>query len=233
MANFSLDIARGDTVAVVGESGSGKTTLLRAIAGLHHPVSGQIRLHGHELAPTAVRRPREVRRDIQLVFQNPDSSLNPRQRVGEILRRPIRLFRDDITRREENAAVAAALNEVGLPAPTALRFPDELSGGQRQRIAIARAFAARPALLLCDEITSALDVSVQATILELIATLTATFATTVVFVSHDLRIVRTLCRRTVVMQAGHIREDGPTDEVFTAPAHKHSRQLIEAIPATV
>ena len=230
VADVWLAVARGDTVAVVGESGSGKSTLLRAIAGLHPPQAGTVRLAGRDLAPTARQRSRDVRRDIQLVFQNPDSSLNPRHSVGEILSRPIRLFRREVSRHQEDHAIAAALQEVGLPASTARRYPDELSGGQRQRVAVARAFAARPALLLCDEVTSALDVSVQATILELIANLTATFATTVIFVSHDLAVVRTICRRAVVLRAGRICEDGPTEEVFSTPRHPYTRELIKAIP---
>ncbi len=230
VAGVSLRIARGDTVASVGESGSGKSTLLKAIAGLHPPQSGAVRFTGHKLAPVAAHRPQQVRREIQLVFQDPDSSLNPRHRVGEILSRPIRLFRSDVPRRQEDDAVAAALEEVGLAASVAQRYPDELSGGQRQRVAGARAFAARPTLLLCDEIISALDVSVQATILELIATLTATFATTVVFVSHDLAVVRTICRHAVVLRAGKTCEAGPTNEIFSAPAHPYTKELIAAIP---
>lgn len=231
VSDISLAIARGDTVGVVGESGSGKSTLLRAIAGLHPPQKGTIRFRGHDLAPAARQREHDVRRDIQLVFQNPDSSLNPRQSVGEILNRPIRLFRSDVARRDEARAVAAALDQVRLAASTAHRYPSELSGGQRQRVAVARAFAARPALLLCDEVTSALDVSIQATVLELIAELATTFATTVVFVSHDLAVVRTICRRAVVMRAGRICEDGPTDKLFLAPRHPYTRELIAAIPS--
>ncbi|MGH3765576.1 MAG: dipeptide ABC transporter ATP-binding protein [Pseudonocardiaceae bacterium] len=232
VADLSLAIARGDTVAIVGESGSGKSTLLRAIAGLHPPRAGTIRFAGHDLAPAARHRPRDIRGEIQLVFQNPDSSLNPRQTVGEILTRPIRLFRGDVARREEAHAVAAALDEVGLATSTAQRYPDELSGGQRQRVAVARAFAARPVLLLCDEVTSALDVSVQATILELIAQLATTLTTTVVFVSHDLAVVRTICRRAVVLRAGRICEDGSTGDLFAAPRHPYTRELIAAIPST-
>lgn len=231
VSDLCLSIARGDTVAVVGESGSGKSTLLRAIAGLHPPRAGTIRFRGHDLPPAARHRSHNARRDIQFVFQNPDSSLNPRHSVGEILNRPIRLFRRDISRREEARAIAAALDQVQLAAGTADRYPDELSGGQRQRVALARAFIVRPALLLCDEVTSALDVSVQATVLELIAELAATFATTVVFVSHDLAVVRTLCRRAVVMRAGHICEDGPTDDLFMAPRHPYTQELIAAVPS--
>jgi peptide/nickel transport system ATP-binding protein len=233
VSDVSLTITRGDTVGIVGESGSGKSTLLRAIAGLHPPHAGTIRFRGHDLAPAARQRqrPHDMRRDIQLVFQNPDSSLNPRQSVEEILNRPIRLFRNDVARGEEAHAVTAALDQVRLAPSTAQRYPSELSGGQRQRVALARAFAARPALLLCDEVTSALDVSIQATILELIAELATTFTTTVVFVSHDLAVVRTICRRAVVVHAGRICEDGPTNNVFAAPRHPYTRELIAAIPS--
>lgn len=230
VAEFSLAVDRGDTVAVVGESGSGKSTLLRAIAGLHPPHAGTVAFRGGDLAPAARQRPKAVRGAIQLVFQNPDSSLNPGQSVGEILSRPIRLFRSDVARSEEARAVSTALDEVGLAAGTARRHPYELSGGQRQRVALARAFAARPALLLCDEVTSALDVSLQATILALIAELAATSATTVLFVSHDLAVVRTICRRVVVMRSGRICEDGSTDEVFVTPRHPYTRELVMAVP---
>jgi peptide/nickel transport system ATP-binding protein len=231
VCDLSLTIAHGDTIGVVGESGCGKSTLLRAIVGLLPPRAGTIRFQGRDLPPLARRRASTVRGEIQLVFQNPDSSLNPRHSVGEILNRPIRLFRSDIARREEAYAVTAALDQVGLAASTAHRYPHELSGGQRQRVAVARAFLARPALLLCDEVTSALDVSIQATILKLIAELATTFATTVMFVSHDLSVVRTICRRTVVMRAGQICEDGLTDGLFKAPRHPYTRELIAAIPS--
>src|SRR5262249_40209462 len=152
-------------------SGSGKSTLLRAIAGLHEPSSGSVRFQGLDLAPQAVRRSRAERKAIQIVFQNPDSSLNPRHRVIDTIARPMRLLRADIDRKNERAAVCDLLDAVKLPRGTLYRYPAELSGGQRQRVALARAFAARPSVLLCDEVTSALDVSVQATILELIAEL--------------------------------------------------------------
>src|SRR5207253_9989206 len=165
----SLVVHRAERVGIVGESGSGKSTLLRAIAGLHRPSQGSIRLRDVNLAPSAVKRPRSVRREIQLVFQNPDSSLNPRHTILDIVARPIRLFRDDVPRSREREVVQELLDAVKLPRGLLFRYPIELSGGQRQRVALARAFAAQPSLLLCDEVTSALDVSVQATILDLIA----------------------------------------------------------------
>jgi peptide/nickel transport system ATP-binding protein len=225
-----LAVHRAERVGIVGESGSGKSTLLRAIAGLHRPTSGTIRLHGVELAPTAVKRSRKVRTEIQLVFQNPDSSLNPRHTILDIVARPIRLFRDDVPRTRERNVVLELLDGVKLPRGLLYRYPVELSGGQRQRVALARAFAARPSLLLCDEVTSALDVSVQATILELIAELSEQTETAVVWVSHDLAVVRTIAHRALVMREGEVCEEGEMDELFAAARHPYTRQLLAAIP---
>jgi peptide/nickel transport system ATP-binding protein len=227
---ISFELVRGETLGIVGESGSGKSTLLRAIAGLHPPSSGAIRLHGEELAASAVRRPRAVRRELQIVFQNPDSSLNPRHTVFETVRRPIRLFRQEVGRAREKAVVHELLDAVKLPSAVLYRYPVELSGGQKQRVAIARAFAARPSVLLCDEVTSALDVSVQATIIELIAELSAGFGTAVVFVSHDLAVVRTIATRALVMKNGEVCEEGETERLFVAPGHPYTQELLAAIP---
>jgi peptide/nickel transport system ATP-binding protein len=226
----ALRVHRAERLGIVGESGSGKSTLLRAIAGLHRPTAGSIRLHGSDLAPTAVKRPRSVRREIQLVFQNPDSSLNPRQTILEIVARPIRLFRDDVPRARERESVLELLDAVKLPRGLLYRYPAELSGGQRQRVALARAFAARPTLLLCDEVTSALDVSVQATILELIADLSEQTETAVIWVSHDLAVVRTIANRAIVMRQGEVCEEGETDELFAAARHPYTLELLAAIP---
>lgn len=230
VCGVSFQVASGETVGVVGESGSGKSTLLRSIAGLHPPTAGAIRFRGAPLAPLAVRRSRALRKELQIVFQNPDSSLNPRHTVFDIVRRPIRLFRDDVARSGERAAVTELLESVKLPTGLLHRYATELSGGQKQRIALARAFAARPSVLLCDEVTSALDVSVQATIIELIAELAARFGTAVVFVSHDLAVVRTIAGRALVMRNGEVCEEGETERLFVAPAHPYTRELLAAIP---
>jgi peptide/nickel transport system ATP-binding protein len=226
----SFELVRGETLGVVGESGSGKSTLLRVITGLLPPAGGTITLRGKTLAPRAVKRPRSVRRELQIVFQNPDSSLNPRHTVFETIRRPIRLFRDDVRRADERHAVLELVEAVKLPREVLHRYPVELSGGQKQRVAIARAFAARPSVLLCDEVTSALDVSVQATIIELIAELSAGFGTAVVFVSHDLAVVRTIATRALVMRDGEVCEEGETERLFVAPSHPYTRELLAAIP---
>jgi peptide/nickel transport system ATP-binding protein len=228
--SVSFDLVRGETLGIVGESGSGKSTLLRAITGLVPPTDGAIRLRGQELAASAVKRLRSVRRELQIVFQNPDSSLNPRHTVFETIRRPIRLFRDDVRRADERRAVVELVEAVKLPREVLHRYPVELSGGQKQRVAIARAFAARPSVLLCDEVTSALDVSVQATIIELVAELSAGFGTAVVFVSHDLAVVRTIASRALVMRNGEVCEEGETERLFAAPSHPYTRELLAAIP---
>jgi peptide/nickel transport system ATP-binding protein len=230
VCGVSFEIAGGETLGIVGESGSGKSTLLRTIAGLHPPTSGAIRFRGVPLAPNAVKRPRALRRELQIVFQNPDSSLNPRHTVFDIVRRPIRLFRDDVRRSGERAAVVELLESVKLPTGLLHRYATELSGGQKQRVALARAFAARPSVLLCDEVTSALDVSVQATIIELIAELAARFGTAVIFVSHDLAVVRTIAGRALVMRNGAVCEEGETERLFVSPAHPYTRELLAAIP---
>lgn len=230
IAAIDLLVSQGETLGIVGESGSGKSTLLRCIAGLHAPDSGSMLYRGDALNPRAVRRPREIRRDIQLVFQNPETSLNPRHTVAQIIGRPLRLFRSDLSRSEIEPAVLALLDEVQLPRAFLHRYPSELSGGQKQRVCLARAFAAEPSLLLCDEVTSALDVSVQATILMLIDDLARRHGTAVIFVSHDLAVVRTVTQRALVMKDGRIVETGRTEELFTAPRQEYTRDLIAAIP---
>lgn len=230
LKGVSVTVAAGETLGVVGESGSGKSTLLRCIAGLHRPTAGVMVFDGAPLNGRVIKRSRAVRRSMQLVFQNPETSLNPRHTVGEIIGRPIRLFRDDIARDKHDEAIAELLDQVKLPRQVVHRFPSELSGGQKQRVSLARAFAAKPTLLLCDEVTSALDVSVQATIIELIADLAASTGTSVVFVSHDLAVVRTIARRAIVMKDGEIVEEGLTEDLFTSPTHPYTQQLLAAIP---
>jgi peptide/nickel transport system ATP-binding protein len=226
-ASFAL--LEGEALGIVGESGSGKSTLLRAIAGLHRPNRGAIDFAGAPLAPSATDRRRRERGRIQIIFQNPDSSLNPRHTVRQILSRSLRLFRPDVPRPAELGVMQELLDAVKLPRAVLHRFPASLSGGQKQRVAIARAFAAHPALLLCDEITSALDVSVQATILELIADLSAAFSTAVVFVSHDLAVVRTIATRILVMKDGEICEAGATEQLFSNPTHPYTQELLSAV----
>jgi peptide/nickel transport system ATP-binding protein len=227
---LSVTVAHGETLAIVGESGSGKSTLLRAIAGLHEPASGQIDFGGAPLAGRAVKRSRELRRAIQIVFQNPHASLNPRQTVRALLERPVQMFRPDLDARGRDARIAELLSDVLLDGDIAERYPHELSGGQKQRVALARAFAADPQLLLCDEVVSALDVSVQASILELIARLTAGSGTSVLFVTHDLAVARQIADRVCVVRHGEVCETGEAASLFRDPAHLYTRELLEAVP---
>jgi len=226
----SFEVAQAETLAIVGESGSGKSTLSRAIAGLHPRSSGSIQFEGIELAADAAKRPRAVRRDMQIVFQNPDMSLNPRHDVMSLIARPMQLFEGSLSRRDRDVRVRELLSQVNLPESMAHRYPAELSGGQKQRVAIARAFAANPKLILADEITSALDVSVQAAILSLLSALSAERGTSVVFVSHDLAVVRAVAHRALVLQEGVVREVGPVDRLFELPEHEYTRELVNAIP---
>jgi peptide/nickel transport system ATP-binding protein len=230
VGGVSLSVARGETLGLVGESGSGKSTLLRAIAGSHPPRAGEVLLNGQGLAGPIHQRPRAAKREIQLIFQNPDSSLNPAHTIGEIIRRPLRLFGENMARADEQRAIASLLESVSLPADFTDRYPDELSGGQKQRVAIARAFAARPAVLLCDEITSALDVSVQATVIEILSQLAQAQGTALVFVSHDLAVVRTVATRIAVMKDGAICEEGAPKQIFERPQSPYTQALLAAIP---
>jgi peptide/nickel transport system ATP-binding protein len=224
--DISFDIKEGETFALVGESGSGKSTLARAIAGLLAPTSGNITLSGKDLAGLVKQRGAQERRLIQFVFQNPDASLNPRARISKALSRPVEFFFG----RKTAEPVVAALADVRLDARYAQRFPDELSGGERQRVAIARGLIAEPSLLLCDEILSALDVSVQASILALLQRLKVERHIAMLFISHDLAVVRMLADRVAVLFAGDIMEVGRRDQVFMAPFHPYTHSLLEAVP---
>jgi peptide/nickel transport system ATP-binding protein len=225
----SFELARAECVALVGESGSGKTTIARCVAGLHAPAGGRVSLDGVVLAGKARERTRDQRRRVQLVFQNPYDSLNPHQRVGAEVARPARVLRG-LGPDEAEAEVGAWLERVRLPARLARRYPGELSGGERQRVAIARALAARPDVLVCDEITSALDVSVQAAVLELLGELRAELGLALLFISHVLGVVASVADRVLVLERGIVRETAPVDELLAMPSHAYTRRLIEAAP---
>ncbi|MCC2626428.1 MAG: oligopeptide/dipeptide transporter, ATPase subunit [Thermomicrobiales bacterium] len=224
----SLAIGTGEVVALVGESGSGKSTIGRAIVGLVPIESGEIRLASVPLDPAGRRTPEQARA-IQIIFQNPDSSLNPRHTVGALIARSLELFRPDISRRDRPARVAEALAEVRLDPGMMDRYPHQLSGGQKQRVAIARAFTARPRLVICDEIVSGQDVSVQAAILELVRAMQQRYRTGLLFVSHDLAVVRSIAQRLYVIHRGQIVESGPTEQVFDRPQAGYSRALLESV----
>jgi peptide/nickel transport system ATP-binding protein len=224
----SLDVADGEVLGIVGESGSGKSTLLRAIAGLHAPDAGEIIFAGEQLAGRARDRPREVRRAIQIVFQDPEASLNPRHTIHTELDRPLKLFQSQLSRAERRARALELLADVRLDPGVLDRRPHELSGGQKQRVALARAFAADPRLILCDEVVSALDVSVQASVLALLAGLVVKRDVALLFVTHDLAVVRSIADRVAVMRGGEICETAATEAVFERPEHPYTRELLAA-----
>jgi peptide/nickel transport system ATP-binding protein len=230
LSDVELIVGRNRCVAIVGESGSGKTTLARCIGGLHREWAGTLRYAGEDLATGARARPARVRREIQYVFQNPYSSLNPRRTVGQTIGRQLELF-ESVPRRELGVRVHDVLERVSLSRGAANRFPDELSGGERQRVAIARALDVHPRLVLCVEVTSALDVSVQAAIVELLAELREQLGLTMIFITHNLALIRSVADSVVVMTQGRIVERGEVEQVFTAPASAYTRDLLAATPS--
>jgi peptide/nickel transport system ATP-binding protein len=227
---IDLDVHREECLALVGESGSGKTTLARAVSGLHSAYTGQVRLRDDPLPEAARRRSREARKEIQYIFQNPYASLNPRRTVGQTIGRQLQLFYPG-ARGDTGQRVAECLERVALASSAAGRFPDQLSGGERQRVAIARALAAQPSLLICDEVTSALDVSVQAAIIELLGQLRKEMGLSILFITHDLALIRTIADRVAVMNKGRIVEQGTVDAILTAPTADYTRELLANTPS--
>jgi peptide/nickel transport system ATP-binding protein len=228
--DVSIAVRPHECVALVGESGSGKTTLARCIAGLHESYEGEITFRGRALPPGARARDREARRDIQYVFQSPYSSLNPRKTIGQIVGQPLRLF-FDLGNREARMRTVEALETVQLSRSVVERFPHHLSGGERQRVAIARALVANPQLLVCDEVTSALDVSVQAAIVDLLASLQRELGLGLLFVTHNLALIRTIAQEVVVMSDGRIVERGLVDDVLDRPQAEYTKRLLSDTPS--
>jgi ABC-type glutathione transport system ATPase component len=225
----SFDVHPGETLGLVGESGSGKTTVGRAVLRLVPAASGQVSFAGRAVVPTLSMPAADLRRAMQIVFQDPSGSLNPRMRIGDIVAEPLRVHRL-AERRELPARVGALLERCGMPASAADRFPHELSGGQKQRVGIARALAVGPKFLVCDEPTSALDVSIQGQIINLLRELQHSLGLSYLFISHDMAVVCHMCHRVAVMQAGRIVEIGERDQVLYAPKHEYTRLLLSAVP---
>ncbi len=225
----SLDINRGETLGLVGESGSGKSTLGRLILRLIEPTAGTIRFDGHDLTSASQHEMRSWRRDMQIIFQDPFGSLDPRLRVEDVIAEPL-VIHERMSRDTRRARVAELLKAVGLDQSAAQRYPHEFSGGQRQRIGIARALALRPRFIVADEPVSALDVSVGAQIVNLLAKLQREFGLTYLFISHSMPVVRYLASRIAVMYRGKLVEVGATEQITSRPVNAYTRSLLEATP---
>jgi ABC-type oligopeptide transport system ATPase subunit len=225
----SLTIESGETLGLVGESGSGKSTLGRLVLRLIEPTSGQIYFDGKDLTSAGRRELRRLRRDMQIIFQDPFGSLDPRMRVADVIAEPL-IIHERMSAKIRRERVGELLKAVGLDQSAAGRYPHEFSGGQRQRIGIARALALRPKFIVADEAVSALDVSVGAQIVNLLAQLQREFGLTYLFISHSMPVVRYLATRIAVMYRGKLVEIGTTDQVVTRPAHAYTRSLLQATP---
>lgn len=225
----TFEIIEGETLSLVGESGCGKSTTGFAILNLHRPTSGSVIYKGENIAVFDEKRMRPIRRDLQIVFQDPYSTLNPRMTVGEAVGEPI-LFHGLATKADLPKRIETLLADVGLPARFAQRYPHELSGGQRQRVAIARALACQPKFIVCDEAISALDVSIQAQIINLLVDLQEKYGLTYLFIAHDLAVVRHISDRVGVMYLGRLAELGTRQQVFDNPLHPYTKALMSAVP---
>jgi oligopeptide/dipeptide ABC transporter ATP-binding protein len=229
VAGVTFEVGRGETLALVGESGCGKTTLGRTLLRLEEPTSGDIQFAGRDVVAMKSKELRRLRRDVQMIYQDPYASLNPRMTAAQIIAEPLFVHRIG-TRDEQVRRVAELLDRVGLSARAGRKYPHEFSGGQRQRIGIARALAADPAFVVCDEPVSALDVSIQAQVLNLLTGLRDEFGLTYLFISHNLAVVRHIADRVAVMYLGKIVELAPTQEFFSNPRHPYSTALLSAVP---
>jgi peptide/nickel transport system ATP-binding protein len=228
--DVTFAVGRGQCLALVGQSGSGKTTIARTVAGLHPIASGEITLHGERLAALARHRSLEQRRRLQIIFQSPADALNPRENVGDAVARPARVLRG-LSRRAAHAEVERLLELVRLPGRLSARYPRELSGGELQRVCIARALAPQPDVIICDEITSALDVSVQAAVLKLLTELRENLGLAMLFITHDLGVVALIADEVLVLNLGKICESGGVEATLRAPNEKYTRQLLAAAPS--
>ncbi|TAM09847.1 MAG: ATP-binding cassette domain-containing protein [Nevskiaceae bacterium] len=229
VAGVSFDVAAGETLGIVGESGCGKSTLARALLGLV-PATGSVRFRGHELIGRPERALRPFRRELQIIFQDPLASLDPRMTVEAIVTEPLQALHPELGARQRHARAAAMLERVGLSAVHLVRYPHEFSGGQAQRIGIARALIVEPKVLVCDEPTSALDVSIKAQVINLLHDLQRELQLTLLFISHDLAIVRQIATRVLVLYLGRVLELADAPALYAAPGHPYTQALLNAIP---
>ena len=227
LSGVSLEVRRGESLGIVGESGSGKSTMARLLLALEQPTGGKILFEGAVVSGRAERELASLRRSVQVVFQDPMSSLDPRMRTRVAISEPLRALHIP---GDHRARVHELLDAVGLPQDAADKYPHEFSGGQRQRIAIARALAPGPEVLLADEAVSALDVSVRAQVLNLLNRLIEDFGLTLVFISHDLSVIRYMCTRVAVLYRGEVVESGPTEQIYDHPQHPYTQALLAAVP---
>jgi peptide/nickel transport system ATP-binding protein len=227
LLDVSVGVERGGVLGIVGESGSGKSTLARLLLALEQPTDGEIAFDGDVVSGRRERELDELRRNVQVVFQDPMASLDPRMRIRTAISEPLRALRIP---GDHRARVRELLDAVGLPPSAGDRYPHEFSGGQRQRIAIARALAPHPTVLIADEAVSALDVSVRAQVLNLLNRLIAELGLTLVFISHDMSVIRFMCSRVAVLYRGRLVEEGPTDSVYASPQDAYTKQLLAAVP---
>jgi len=227
---ISFDIKKGETLGLVGESGCGKTTTGRCILQLEKATSGEIIYDGRDLNKLDKKEMRPLRQRIQVIFQDPYSSLNPRMKIGDIIAEPMMVHQTEPDKAARDKRVRELLGVCGLNPKFADRYPHEMSGGQRQRVGIARALAVRPEFIICDEAVSALDVSIQAQVINLLEDLRDEYDLTYLFISHDLSVVRHLCQRVAVMYLGNMVELAATDELFDNPIHPYTKALLEAVP---
>ncbi len=226
----SFALRPGETLGIVGESGCGKSTLARTVLRLVEPTSGQVRFQGRDFLTASQRELRALRRHLQMIFQDPFSSLNPRMRVGDIVGEGWDIFPDLVPEAEREDRIGELLRRVGLAPGDAYRHPHQFSGGQRQRIGIARALAVEPSLIVCDEPVSALDVSIQAQVINLLADIQEERGIAYIFIAHDLSVIRRIADRVGVMYLGKLAEIGPTEEVYERPAHPYTRALLSSVP---
>jgi ABC-type oligopeptide transport system ATPase subunit len=226
----SFDVNRGETLGIVGETGCGKSTTARLIMRLHDATSGEVRFDGRDITRMKGAELKKVRPEMQMIFQDPYSSLNPRKTVGSIVSEPFAIHGLYPDKQERRRAVRELMDTVGLNTEHYNRYPHEFSGGQRQRIGVARALALKPKLLIADEPVSALDVSIQAQVLNLLRDMQRRFGLTVVLISHDLSVVRHMCDRVAVMYSGKIVELAPNEQLYSHPSHPYTRELLAAVP---
>jgi len=231
--DVSFEVSVGEIVGVVGESGSGKSTLAKSITRLIEVHSGQIHFLNQPILELGRQQIRQLRRSMQMVFQDPVSSLDPRMRIGRIVEEPLQQFYPRLTARQRNRKILDVLRQVGLVDSVMQRYPHQLSGGQCQRVSIARAMITRPDLLICDEAVSALDVSVQAQIVNLLRSLTTASKMSMLFISHDMRVIRQLCDRVLVMYQGRLVESADCADLFERPKHDYTKKLLSSVPDVI